>query len=58
MLSKLVGQCNNNYHHSIDNKSVNADYFALTKQMETSSHTNKFKGLLLGMRQFTATETL
>ena len=58
MLSKLVGQSNNNYHHSIDSKPVNADYFALTKKMETSSQTNKFKGSLLGMRQFTATEIL
>ena len=58
MLSKLVGQCNNNYHHSIGNKPVNADYLALTKKMETNSQTNKFKTSLLGMRQFSATETL
>ena len=29
-LNKLVNQYNNTYHHSINKKPINADYYALT----------------------------
>ena len=35
-LNKLVDQYNNTYHHSINKKTINADYFALTKNVETN----------------------
>ena len=35
-LNKLVDQYNNTYHHSINKKAINADYFALTKNVETN----------------------
>ena len=31
-LNKLVDQCNNTYHHSINEKSIDADYSAFTKK--------------------------
>ena len=31
-LKKLVDQYNNTCHHSINKKSINADYFALTEK--------------------------
>ena len=31
-LNKLVDQYNNTYHHSINKKSINADYFTLTEK--------------------------
>ena len=33
-LTKLVDQCNNTYHHSINKKSINADYSALTEKIK------------------------
>ena len=35
-LNKLVDQHDNNYHHSVNKKSINADYSSLTKKIETS----------------------
>ena len=32
----LVDQCNNIYHHSINKKPINADYFILTEKIETN----------------------
>ena len=42
-LDKLVDQCNNIYHHSINKKPINADYSALTKKIETNSKAPKIK---------------
>ena len=36
-LNKLVDQYNNNYHHSINKKIINADYSALTEEIEMNS---------------------
>ena len=33
-LTKLVDQRNNTYHHSINKKSINADYSALTEKIK------------------------
>ena len=42
-LDKLVDQYNNSYHHSINKKSINADYSALTEKIETNPKTPKCK---------------
>ena len=42
-LNKLVDQCNNTYHSSIDTKPIDANYFALTEDIESSQTTSKFK---------------
>ena len=42
-LNKLVDQYNNTYHHSINKKLINANYFGLLKQIETNSKALKFK---------------
>ena len=42
-LNKLVDQCNNTYHHSINKKTINADYSALTEKIETNPKAPKFK---------------
>ena len=42
-LNKLVGQDNNTYYHSINKKSINADYSVLTEKMETNCKAPKFK---------------
>ena len=42
-LNKLVDQCNNTYHYSINKKSINADYSALTEKIETNLKAPKFK---------------
>ena len=42
-LKKLVDQYNNNYHHSINKKYINADYSALNKTIKTNSKAPKFK---------------
>ena len=39
-LNKIVDQYNNTYHHSINKKPINADYSALTENIETNP---KFK---------------
>ena len=41
-LNKLVNQCNNTYHHSINKKPINADYSASVENM-TNSKAPKFK---------------
>ena len=35
-LNKLVDQYNNTYHHSIREKSINADYSVLTEKIDTN----------------------
>ena len=42
-LNKTVDQCNNNYHHSINKKPIDANYSALTDKIETNSKAPKFK---------------
>ena len=42
-LNKLVDQCNNTYHYSINKKSINADYSSLTENTETNPKASKFK---------------
>ena len=42
-LNKLVDQCNNTYHHSINKKPIDSDYTALTEESETNHKTPKFK---------------
>ena len=42
-LSKLVDQCNNTYHHSSNEKPVNAHYPALTEKIQTNLKAPKFK---------------
>ena len=42
-LNKFVNQYNNTYHHSINKKSINADYSALTENIETNPKAPKFK---------------
>ena len=42
-LNKIVDQYNNICNHSINIKSINADYSALTKKIETNSKAPKFE---------------
>ena len=42
-MNKLVDQCNNTYHHSINKKPINADDSALTEKIETNHKASKFK---------------
>ena len=43
-LNKLVDQCNNTCHHSINkNPIINTDYSALTEKIETNHKAPKFK---------------
>ena len=42
-LNKLVDECNNNYHRFIGRKPDNADYSALTEEIESSHKSSKFK---------------
>ena len=42
-LNKLVDQCNDTYHHSINKKPNNADHSALTEKIETKHKAPKFK---------------
>ena len=42
-LNKLVDQYNNTYHHSLDKRIANADYSALTKNIDTNPKAPKFK---------------
>ena len=56
-LNKLADQYNYTYHYSIDRNPINADYSALTKNVETNFKAPKFKKLmieskLLSMRIF------
>ena len=42
-LNKLVDEYNNNYHRFIGRKPVNADYSALTEDIESSHKASRFK---------------
>ena len=42
-LNKLVDQCNNNNHHSIDKKLINCDYSALSEKIEMNPKATKYK---------------
>ena len=42
-LNKLVDQNNNTYHHSINKKPINLDYFASTEIIEPNPKAPKFK---------------
>ena len=42
-LNKLLDQYKNNYHHSVNQKPINAEKSALTKKIETKSNAPKFK---------------
>ena len=42
-LNQLVDQYNNTYHHSVNKETINADYSALTEELETNSKSPKFK---------------
>ena len=42
-LNKLVDQYSNTYHHSINKKPINADYFGFTENIETNHQAPKFK---------------
>ena len=35
-LDKLVDQYNNTYHHSVNKRPINANYFVLTENIETN----------------------
>ena len=39
----LVYQCNNTCHHSIGEKPIHADYFALTEEFESTHKAYKIK---------------
>ena len=42
-MNRLVDQYNNTYHHSINEKPINADYSALTEKIERNHKAPKFK---------------
>ena len=42
-LKKLVGQCNNTYHHSIGKKAINTDCHSLSEKIETNPKAPNFK---------------
>ena len=42
-LNKLLDQCNNTYHHSINKKPININYSVLTEKIESNSKANNFK---------------
>ena len=42
-LNKLVDQYNSTYHHSVNKKSIDVDYSALTEKLKTSPKAPKFK---------------
>ena len=42
-MNKVVDECNNTYQGSIGKKHVNADYSALTKEMEMNPKSSNFK---------------
>ena len=39
----MADQYNNTYHHSINEKPINADYSALTEKIETNPQAAKFR---------------
>ena len=42
-MNKLVDQKNNTYHHSINKKTINAEFSALTEKIESNPKAPKFK---------------
>ena len=42
-MNKLVNQYNNTYHHSVNKKSINADYSAFIEKNETHPKAPKVK---------------
>ena len=42
-LNKLVDQYNNTFHHFINKKPINANYWALNERIETNLKVPKFK---------------
>ena len=42
-MNKLVDQYNNTYHHSINKRTINADYSALTEKIGTNLKAPQFK---------------
>ena len=42
-LNKVVDQCNNNYHYSINSKPINDNYSALTEKIQTTLKAAQFK---------------
>ena len=42
-MNKLVHQCNNTYHHSINEEAINADYSAFTKKIGMNHKASKFE---------------
>ena len=43
LFSKLVDEYNNTYHHSIDKKPINNDYYASAENIESNTKAPKFK---------------
>ena len=42
-LNRLVDEYNNTYHHSVDKKPIDAEYFALSEGIETNTKAPNFK---------------
>ena len=42
-LNKLLDESNNTYHHSINKKPINADYYTLNEKIKTNPKFPKFK---------------
>ena len=42
-MNKLIDQYHNTYHHSINKKTISADYSALTEKIVSNSKAPKFK---------------
>ena len=42
-MNKLVGEYNNIYHHFIDKKPIDTEFYALAKEIEPSHKAPKFK---------------
>ena len=61
-MNKLVDQYNDNYHHSITKKSINADCSVLTEKIETNAEAPELKLMmepeLLSIRIFLVKVTL
>ena len=60
-LNELADEKNNTYYHLISKKAINADYSALTKEIETNPKVLKFKigeSGLLSTKTFLAKVTL
>ena len=58
-MNKLVDEYNNSYDLSIGKKPIDADYSALTEEIETKRKSPKFKiGVRLSIQKFLAKLTL